>query len=29
MGPDGAFVTLFPHGTTPERMAEVVGTYLG
>lgn len=29
MGPDGAFVTLFPHGTTAERMAEVVGAYLG
>jgi protein SCO1/2 len=28
MGPDGRFVTMFPHGTTPERMAEVLGKYL-
>lgn len=29
MGPDGKFVTLFPRGTTPERMAEVLRGYLG
>jgi protein SCO1 len=28
MGPDGGFLTLFPHGTTAERMAEVARTYL-
>jgi cytochrome oxidase Cu insertion factor (SCO1/SenC/PrrC family) len=28
MGPDGKFVTMFPHGTTPERMAEVLRKYL-
>jgi protein SCO1 len=28
VGPDGGFLTLFPHGTTAERMAEVVGGYL-
>lgn len=28
MGPDGAFVTLFPHGTAPERMAEVLRGHL-
>jgi protein SCO1/2 len=28
MGPDGAFVTIFPHGTTPERMVAVLRKYL-
>ena len=28
MGPDGKFVTMFPHGTLPERMAEVLRKYL-
>ena len=28
MGPDGRFVTMFPRGTTPERMAEVLRKYL-
>jgi protein SCO1/2 len=28
VGPDGAVLTLFPHGTGAERMAEVVGGYL-
>ena len=28
MGPDGGFVTMFPHGTTPERMAEILRKYL-
>ena len=28
MGPRGSFVTMFPHGTTPERMAEVLDKYL-
>lgn len=28
MGPDGAFLTLFPHGTTAERMAGVPASYL-
>lgn len=28
IGPDGAFLTLIPHGATPERMAEVVASYL-
>jgi protein SCO1 len=28
MGPDGEFVTMFPHGTTPERMAEALRKYL-
>ncbi|MEQ8334422.1 SCO family protein [Nisaea sp.] len=28
MGPDGGFVTMFPRGTTPERMAEVLRKYL-
>jgi len=28
MGPDGRFVTMFPRGTTPERMAEVLRKHL-
>lgn len=28
MAPDGHFVTLFPHGTSVERMAEVLARYL-
>lgn len=28
MGPDGRFLTLFPYGTSPERMAEVLRTYV-
>lgn len=28
MGPDGACRTIFPHGTTAERMAEVIHGYL-
>ncbi|MDG2284311.1 MAG: SCO family protein, partial [Alphaproteobacteria bacterium] len=28
IGPRGSFVTMFPHGTTPERMAEVLDKYL-
>ena len=28
MGPDGRFVTMFPRGTPPERMAEVLRKYL-
>ncbi len=28
MGPDGQFRTIIPHGGTPERMAEIVRTYL-
>jgi cytochrome oxidase Cu insertion factor (SCO1/SenC/PrrC family) len=28
MGPDGGFVTLFPHGTTPEFMAAALHRYL-
>lgn len=28
MGPDGKFVTMFPHGTTPERMVDVLRKYL-
>ena len=28
MGPDGGFVTLFPHGTEPEFMAEAIRRYL-
>lgn len=28
MGPDGKFVTMFPHGTPPERMAEILRKYL-
>lgn len=28
MGPDGRFVTMFPRGTTPERMSEVLRKYL-
>jgi protein SCO1/2 len=28
MGPDGVFRTLIPHGTTAERMAEIVAGYL-
>lgn len=28
MGPDGKFVTMFPHGTPPERMTEVLRKYL-
>jgi protein SCO1 len=28
MGSDGKFVTMFPHGTTPERMAKVLRKYL-
>jgi protein SCO1 len=28
VGPDGGVLTLFPHGTTAERMAEVARTYL-
>lgn len=29
MGPDGAFVTMFPRGTTGEKMAETLRKYLG
>lgn len=29
MGPDGRFLTLLPHRTTPERMAAVLRKYLG
>lgn len=28
MGPDGRFLTLLPHRTTPERMAEVLRNYV-
>lgn len=28
MGPDGKFVTMFPHGTPPERIAEILRKYL-
>lgn len=28
MGPDGKFVTMFPHGTQPERIAEILRKYL-
>ncbi|UUX49744.1 SCO family protein [Nisaea acidiphila] len=28
MGPDGSFVTMFPRGTGPERMTEVLRKYL-
>lgn len=28
MAPDGHFVTLFPHGTTAARMAEILGRYV-
>ena len=28
MGPDGKHLTLFPHGTTADRMAEVLARYL-
>lgn len=28
MGPDGAFISLFPYGTAPERMADVLAGYL-
>ncbi|WP_413204548.1 SCO family protein [Rhodospirillum sp. A1_3_36] len=28
MGPDGKFLTHFSHGTTPEKMAEILGKYL-
>ena len=28
MGPDGGFVTLFPHGTEPEFMADAIRRYL-
>jgi protein SCO1 len=29
MGPDGRFMTLFPYGTPTERMADVIGSYVG
>jgi protein SCO1/2 len=28
MGPDGKFVTHFPYGTSPEKMAETLRRYL-
>ena len=28
MGPDGGFVTLFPHGTDPAFMADAIRRYL-
>ena len=28
MGPDGTFLSLIPHGTPPERMAEILRKYL-
>jgi cytochrome oxidase Cu insertion factor (SCO1/SenC/PrrC family) len=28
MGPDGGFVTLFPHGTAPDAMADALRRYL-
>jgi protein SCO1/2 len=28
MGPDGKFLTHFSHGTTPDKMAEILGKYL-
>jgi len=28
MGPDGKFVTMIPHGTQPERIAEILRKYL-
>ncbi|RED51585.1 SCO family protein [Aestuariispira insulae] len=28
MGPDGHFLSLIPHGTAPERMAEIIGKYI-
>jgi len=29
MGPDGAYLTHFTHGSTPEEMAETLGRYVG
>ncbi len=29
MGPDGAFLTHFSHGTAPEKMAETIAKYMG
>jgi hypothetical protein len=28
MGPDGSFLTLIPHNTGAERMAEIIESYL-
>jgi hypothetical protein len=28
MGPEGKFVTMFPHATPPDRMAEILKKYL-
>jgi hypothetical protein len=28
MGPDGGFVTLFPHGTAAEAMAQTIARHL-